>query len=393
VSTTRRSSGVGAAADTDGAVKGDPVRVWITTLLASGRAPHGMPPPEHLVHRARLERVHLLLASALTACGPLRSWLPDDLAKELTLELRMTAAQDAARSREVARVVTGLEAVGCSPMVIKGAALAHSHYRDPWLRPRVDTDLLIDADVHERATHVFARLGYERPPFVSGRLVMYQEMFVKAEAGGLEHVFDLHWRVANPQAVSLVLTHRSLLDRATSVDVSGVSVRVPCSVDALVLACVHRAAHHHDSEDLVWLYDIHLLAQGLSDSEWTSILARARDGAVVGLCARGLAMAAGCFGTHVPLEVAGALATPVDEPSRLFLTKGLRPLVRLASDLRALGPVDRLRLLHELLFPPRTYMREAFGNDGWLPWLYVRRVLGGARKWARPFRRVAGPGD
>jgi hypothetical protein len=163
---------------------------------------------------------------------------------------------------------------------------------------------------------------------------------------------------------------------------------VPSAADALVLACVHRAAHHHDTRNLLWLYDIHLLAQGLSDEDWARVLSTARHGAVAALCARGLALAAVCFGTRVPDATAAALAAPTKEASRLFLADDVRPVARLASDLRALGSRDGVRLLREIAFPPRTYMRAAYGGTGWLPWLYVRRVGRGVGKWMRPFRSV-----
>ena len=35
-------------------------------------------------------------------------------------------------------------------------------------------------------------------------------------------------------------------------------------MDALFVACVHRVAHHDDAIDLLWLWDIHLLASRLS---------------------------------------------------------------------------------------------------------------------------------
>ncbi len=71
----------------------------------------------------------------------------------------------------------------------------------------------------------------------------------------------------------------------------------------------------------------------------------------------------------------------------MFLQPALTPAARLLSDLRALGPADRLRLLLETVVPPRAYMRAMHGDGGWLPWLYVRRVLAGARKWLTPVRR------
>ena len=127
--------------------------------------------------------------------------------------------------------------------------------------------MLVAERGRERASRALRALGYKRPPFVSGRLVMYSEPFVRAEAGGLEHVVDLHWRVANPQAVSRVLSHAELAARSVLIAVPGGRLRVPCPADALVLASVHRAAHHQDAQELLWLFDIHLVAGRLSEAK------------------------------------------------------------------------------------------------------------------------------
>ena len=361
---------------------------WLGAALAS-RGPLAAPPDAALIRRARAERVHLLLAARLGVTHDHAAGLADDVAARLIAETRVAAVEEAARSRELVRVVERLESRGCAPVVFKGAALAYTHYEQPWLRPRVDVDVLVGEAQRLAASREFLDLGYTRPPFVSGQLVMYQEPFVRAEPGGLEHVFDLHWRIANPQAVSQVLSHAEIAARSIVADGPGGHVRVPCPADALVLACVHRAAHHQDAQDLLWLFDIHLLASRLAEREWRAVLATASAGKVAALCARGLGLAAERFGTAVPAFVSLALQDGApDEPSAVFLQPALTPAARLWSDLRALGPSDRLRLLREIVLPPRAYMRAVHGDRGWLPWLYVRRVIAGARKWLTPARRV-----
>ena len=360
---------------------------WLGAALAS-RGPLATPPDAALIQRARADRVHLLLAARLGVTRDHAAGLADDVAAGLVAETRVAAVQETARGRELARVVERLESEGCAPVVFKGAALAYTHYERPWLRPRIDTDVLVADDQRQAASHAFLDLGYTRPPFVSGKLVMYQEQFVRAEPGGLEHVFDLHWRIANPQAVSGVLSHAEIVARSLVADGPAGRMRVPCPADALVLACVHRAAHHQDAQDLLWLFDIHLLASRLAEPEWRAILATASAGRVAALCARGLGLAAGRFGTAVPAFVSLALQEGAPgEPSAVFLQPALTPAARLWSDLRALGPSDRLRLLRETVLPPRAYMRAVHGDRGWLPWLYVRRVLMGVRKWLTPVRR------
>ena len=361
---------------------------WLSSLLATGQPGAGSPPGGAL-RCARAERVHLLVADVVARAPDTAPRLPPAEIERLIGESRAAAVDDVARTRELVRVTGVLDAAGCQPIVLKGAALAHSHYRQPWLRPRLDVDVLVGEGSHERASRALRDRGYQRPPFVSGRLVMYQEPLVRAEAGGLEHVVDLHWRVANPQAVSRVLSHAEMAARSLMIAVPGGRLRVPCPADALVLACVHRAAHHHGARDLLWLFDIHLVASRLSEAEWHAVARTARAGAVTASCARGLALAADRFGTIVPAFVTAAgHHAGSDEPSAVFLRPDLTPAARMRSDLRALGMADRARLLLEIVAPPRAYMRAVHGADGWLPWLYMRRVVAGAGKWLRPVRRA-----
>lgn len=340
-----------------------------------------------LVSLARAHRVHLLMA-----------WLagpgPSDLEgiggegwASLAREMRIAAVTEAVRSAEAVRVAAALEQAGAQPLVFKGAALARTHYPEPWLRPRLDTDILIAPARRDAAMQALAALGYERPPFVSGRHVMHQAPFVRPGPAGLEHVVDLHWRIANVEAVAALRTHEELFARAASLDTGGEPLRVPAPDDALLLALAHRAAHHADSLELLWLYDIHRLAEALTPPQWDHVLRVAGERAMRAVCARGLDLAASTLGTVVPgrvmegLRVAGAV-----EPAAAFLRGDMRPVDRLWVELRALGPRRGLHLIREHLFPPASYVAEVYAvRRKWLlPAFYARRLVFGVARWFTP---------
>jgi hypothetical protein len=317
---------------------------------------------------------------------------------------------DAVRVRELVAILRALEDEGALPLVFKGAALAHTHYAESWQRPRADADVLIAPESRERVFAVLRRLGYDRPTFISGDLVMYQAPFERVDHLGIEHLVDIHWRIANPQVVSQVLTHDELVARSVIVRVPALSERssrgardegesngqdyamhVPSTVDSLLIACVHRAAHHPDVEQRYWIEDIHRLASGLERSEWQAFTARAVDRSVRTICLQGLKRAEALFQTPLPPDVLKALSAGPTEASAVFVRKGLRPIDRLLADLRALGPVGSARLLREHLLPPAHYMRAKYGIAGWawLPACYASRVLNGIRKWWRPYVSAA----
>jgi hypothetical protein len=209
------------------------------------------------------------------------------------------------------------------------------------------------------------------------------------DAHGLRHVVDLHWRVANPQVVAAVLTHAELVSRAGAIDVRGRPMRLPAPLDALLLACVHRAAHHEDDDTLLWLFDIHLLATSLEASDWRAFVDEAVMRGVAALCRRGLALAVERFGTELPAGTLMRLSGRASaEPSARYLRRGVRPAAHLIADVGALGPRAGARLLWEHLVPPASYMRAKYAASERAPLLalYLRRLVSGVPKWLKGTR-------
>ena len=301
---------------------------------------------------------------------------------------RAAVLTDAVRVRELATVLRACDDAGAMPVVLKGAALAHTHYAASWHRPRADADLLIAPESRERVFALLNRLGYVRCALISGELVMYQAAFERIDRLGIEHVLDIHWRIANPQVVSLVLSHDELLERSVTVRIEDYPMRVPSAVDSLLLACVHRVAHHPDLEKPFWIEDIHLLASRLRPVEWQTFVARAADRSIRAICCQGLLRAQERFRTRIPADVLTTLSEKHGEPSAIFVRKGLRPVDRLASDLRSLGTLAAARLVREHLFPPAEFMRAKYGvtRRALLPVYYIARVLSGIPKWFRAYR-------
>ena len=291
---------------------------------------------------------------------------------------------DAVRVRELLAVLRALEDEGVVPLVFKGAALAHTHYAESWQRPRLDADILIAPESREPVFVTLARLGYERGTLISGELVMYQAPFVRTDHLGIEHALDMHWRVVNPQPVSGALTHAELVERSQTAMVHGHPMRVPSSVDSLLIACLHRV-HHPEFQQPYWTEDIHRLASRFDRAEWQAFTGAAASRAIRAICLQGLRLAEERFRTALPSEVVTALSGGTPEPSAVFLRKDLRPVDRLMADLRALGPRAAVRLIREHLLPPADYMQAKYGvrSRVWLPACYAIRVWQGLSKWLK----------
>ena len=86
--------------------------------------------------------------------------------------------------------------------------------------------------------------------------------------------------------VSNIFSFQELEARAQAVPALGSHARAFGPMDALMMACVHRVAHHHDDEHLVWIYDIHLLCGGLDASGLEALGRSARAKRVAAACGR-----------------------------------------------------------------------------------------------------------
>jgi len=339
-----------------------------------------------LLEEARRHGLHVLVARRLRE--PAFSNWPPDVRAACDRELRSAAVVEAARRAEIDRVLAALASAGISTLLFKGTPLAYTHYPAPWLRPRMDTDLLVAEADRERAGRALETLGYTRAPLVDGSFIMRQAEYAKDSPSGIEHTVDLHWRIGNPQPVADLLSFDELRRRAVPVPPLGACARALCAEHALLVAAVHHVAHHAAGPRLIWRYDIHLVASAMTADELRSFARCAVEKRVARVCASELTAARETFGTRLAVEP-GALdaifarADP-DEPSARYLGVPGPRAGRLLVDLRLL-PTWRARaqLLRQHLFPSPSYMRQVYGHSHpiLLPALYAHRVLTGIWAW------------
>jgi hypothetical protein len=303
----------------------------------------------------------------------------------LARETAMQAALDMLREHEVVAVLEGLHAAGIETVLLKGTPLAYSHYAAPALRPRCDTDLLIPAAGRAATERVLKAMGYVRPNTVRGRLVSYQESFHR-KAGRVDHVVDVHWRINNSQVFAEALSFDAAFARSVAVPKLGPAARALCPPHALLLACMHRAAHLYadggDGNRLIWLHDIHLLANAMTAEEWQQFQKLCTAAQMRRICLDAFAATHRAFATVLPdpLLKELAAASPRELSAEYLHARRWRILL---TDLRALATWrDRATLLGEACFPDADYVLARYGahNRRSLPWLYLRRAIAGIGK-------------
>ncbi len=270
-------------------------------------------------------------------------------------------------------------------MLFKGTALAYTLYQAPHLRPRLDTDLFIERADLDAVTRKFVELGYSQPAYCDGELLFGQVMFTKTDALGIDHVFDVHWRVSTQSVAARLVTFAELSAAAVDVPALGRGARSVGPAHALLLACVHAVVHHRNAERLIWIHDIHLLVSRLWPAELEEFVRLAIAGRVAAVCAHSLSVARTRLGTSIPDRLLRQLSEgAVDEPSAAYLEPGRSWRHEQASNMAGLtGWTDRMQLAREVLLPSPAYMRKRYrlrpGPLGTvlLPALYIHRMVRG----------------
>jgi hypothetical protein len=337
-----------------------------------------------MVSTARRHRIHLVLAAAATPHD-----LSTDAGAPLRTELRTAEMIEMMRGRTLRRLLDQLSTAGIAALLLKGAGLAYTLYPSACLRPREDADLLIrrpDLDAAERS---LTASGWARSAEPDAELASTQRHYDLTGPAAFTERLDLHWKIAIPQIFADAVTVEALMSRSVPVTALGPSAHTLSTADALFVACVHRVAHHQDVVELLWLWDIHLLASRLSVDERASFVALATRASMRAVCARGLILACARFQTAGALELISALqlrqGEPL-EPSARFLVGNLRQVDLLRSDLSTLrGWQARVMLVGEHLFPSIAYMRSMYPRcpAAALPLAYAHRIVRGAPKWFR----------
>jgi hypothetical protein len=306
-----------------------------------------------------------------------------DTSPTFSRELRGAMAIEIARRRELAALLDDLAAAGVESLVLKGTALAYSHYATPWARPRGDVDLLIRRPEKEPALAVLVARGYALPNATSGDEVMNQRVAVKTE-GAVAHHVDVHWRLSNAPGFADRFAFEELRAAAVRIEALGQNAWRPSDADCLLIACVHRVAHHREEERLIWLYDIHLLATALDRGGFAATERCAREQGMWSVVVDGLEAARAIFDTRIDAPS----APDPSEWSATYLEAGRSRAGQLFMHLRQLPLSRSLRLVKEHAFPPGEYMLAKYGATSrcLLPWLYVRRLAAGIPSLWRPNR-------
>jgi len=297
------------------------------------------------------------------------------------------AAREMVTRMALDAVLEALHRRGILPIVFKGTAVAYSAYPHPHLRPRNDTDLLIDRRDVDVVRDTLGAEGYTEPNYCDGELLFCQFELQRTDPLAMTIALDCHWKISSQATFADLFTYEDLLNTSVPVPSLSPHARIAAGPEALIVACVHPAMHHHNEFQLLWLYDVHLLYGALSCAERARFEDLAIARGVAAICAHRLHLAHELLGTPVDPALLERLEGQDGEATAVYLDDSRRWHDDLTTNLRALpGWRSRLRLLREVALPRPSYMLAKYGirrsaaGRLLLPALYARRLGGGVWK-------------
>jgi len=255
----------------------------------------------------------------------------------------------------IQRTLTTLLEAGCSPVLLKGVALAYSRYAVAEHRTFADVDLLLPVHQLERANRTLLDAGFtidERD-----RTTACHQHLPVLYAPGRTIAVELH-RALFDDGCPFIVDVGELLARARPTTVFGLAVRELAPEDALLHVCAHLSyGHHYTRYPLRSLADILVLTRR-GEVDWSELIVRARRAQMDGAVIWPLALAHAWLGAPVPEGVLRALA-----PSR--------PLRRLVAAVmysgyildRSAVPDDGTKVLFDLLLDLSIYSGCSAGTQ------------------------------
>ncbi len=374
-------------------MSGDELDNLIRDLLlgnaAQWEAPPGSALEDAFLHRVRFHGVVALLHE----CGAQFASWPSTIVNALRSDALAHAMWELSHQQVLSRLVAKLSEKNISPLFFKGTALAYDLYANPVWRSRCDTDLLVDHRDLDQFREIVSLLGFRRGQAIPGLLISYEESWTLHTQEGSVHALDVHRKINNSELLSRLFAYDELLASARPLPALCAGAIGLGHVQALLVACMHRAVHaayttdgvpYDDGNRLIWLYDIHLLSRALTERDWTEFVALARAKGLAGICLDGLQRTQSSFSSEVPPDVLSDLAAPNHEKPTIYLTASR--LRQEWMNFNALeGVSKKAAFLKELVLPPEAYMRWKYpdASASSMTTLYARRALEGISKRVR----------
>lgn len=325
--------------------------------------------------------------SGLATAAVEQGWLvlEDDQFGELLDQHREAMLWTLKIERTLLVVSNHLEALGIGSIVLKGPALAHTHYPDPSLRAFRDLDLLVPTRQWRAACSALAALGMRRrlPEPRPG----FDERFGKAAVytGGEGVQVDLHRTLAHGP-FGQWMDPDELFGRTTSFELADRNLKRLDDTALLLHACVHASLGWTPPE-LLPLRDIAQISTA-GDVDWASLEGLAARWRLSAVLVHAFTTTMEAFGPVVPSHGRRLMHLDVQPEEsralRAYITDRRWRGATVLPTLRAMrGVRTKAAYLTALILPKREFVKAR--TEHRLRGSYLRR-------WAVPLRWIRGSG-
>jgi hypothetical protein len=330
-------------------------------------APHDHAAWAALLESATRQRLAPLLYTHLHAAG-LAQQMPPGCWVGLEAAYYGAAVTNTLLLGELERQLGRLRAMGVETVLLKGAALAYAYYPDVAARPMRDLDLLVAPCDARRVLDALLNDGYAAPlpgSTTDAHLCFESEtMLVRADAAPA--TVDLHWHLFDSPYYQTEALLAWFWKQRIPLAIGAESTTTFAPAAQLLYLCSHVSLHHQ-TEGLLWLYDLaQLLRRDRDAIDWATLCEQASGLNLVLAFREGLAAVERCFPGSVPPAVFIHCDTVhvTDAERRVFAWRKAqqRPVPqRFWSDLMA-QPTWGLRCRYAWLhiFPDASYMRQRY---------------------------------
>lgn len=330
---------------------------------------------------ARDHGVTLLLHDEIKLAQKITGY-PQKLLDRLAELERNEVATELFRLSESRIALSSLYGAEISVLVLKGTALAYGLYEKPYLRPRGDTDILLqNAVAAEAAGVVLKTIGYESSSLMhkpSKNAISFEMQYRRSSKLGSSQSLDVHWALANNGLYATRFSNAELLAGARELPMLGSHAKSLGWVHAMAHACIHRVAHLPEGLGgrLIWLYDMHLLAGRFSEEDWAELLYLAEQRQLAGAILDGLRATIDAFHTAMPSNILPTL-TKLTQTEGFKVSKAGSATYIDLQGLYWMTNAQRWHWLWQTFFPPAEHMRKRDGltSSLQLPFAYFKRIF------------------
>ncbi len=308
------------------------------------------------------------------------------LLKKIKRHSLASVAVEIYRQHELTGIIEKFSSSGLSFLLMKGGVLAHTLYPEPHLRERCDTDILFpDKQSAEKAWELLQEKGYQRRNTLDGEFVGYQFSCSRLMGAGLYNALDIHSKLNDYGFFANSFTFAELLQNSIPVSQLGSCARGLKHTYALMHACIHRVTNipHGTENRLIWIYDIHLLCESFSESDWQEFCTLAAQKKIAGLSLDGLEKSEQLFATKIPEQFRLQLQDDAGKEKISPHKMNKRWQMYYFDFVSNKGLSNKIRQLKEHLFPSAQYMMNKynFNSRMQLPYFYMLRFFSGLNKY------------